>query len=125
MSHVVTIKVKNVQITNKKALFAACQRLKLAEPEYKTFETYSESLEGWAIQLNGWKYPIAVNLETGEVKGDNYHGQWGKAEEIVKLEAAYAAESEIITARESHRYLDVIDTVEENGDIVILCVEEY
>ena len=53
---------------------------------------YSGTYDGVAVQLPGWNYPVIVNLETGEVKYDNYSGHWGPQENLDELAQAYAVE---------------------------------
>lgn len=44
---------------------------------------YSTDVEGFAVKLPGWNFPIVINQESGEISYDNYNGHWG---DIKKLE---------------------------------------
>jgi hypothetical protein len=123
MSHIVEMDMKNVKITDRNTLFAACRRLKLAEPVFQKVRLFEGIVEGWTVKLEGWHYPVAINLETGVIKGDNYNGVWGKAEELAQLEVAYATEAALKLARESHRFASIEETVDLDGSIEIRCIE--
>lgn len=97
MSHIATIKT---EIRDAIALRSACERLGLAPPSWRTERFYDgASVSGLGIQLPNWTYPVIVNCETGEVKCDNYHGNWGDQTELDKLVQAYAAEKARLEAR--------------------------
>jgi hypothetical protein len=43
----------------------------------------------YAIQIPGWRYPIAIT-EEGKSVFDNFEGQWGKEEKFDKFRQGYA-----------------------------------
>ena len=94
MSHTMNI---NIELHDRAALEAACQRLGLTLVEGR-HKLYSTTEKGLAIHLQGWKYPIVVK-EDGTVSYDNYNGSWGKIEELNKLRAYYGLEKAKIEAR--------------------------
>lgn len=94
MSHTMNIAI---ELHDRQALEAACQRLGLALEEGK-YKLYSSIEEGIAIFLPGWKYPALVKND-GTVAYDNYGGRWGKIEEMNKLRAFYGLEKAKIEAR--------------------------
>ena len=60
---------------------------------------FSTDVTGLLVQLPNWKYPIVCQVETGEVKFDNYGGKWGAQEELEKFIQSYAVEMTKIEAR--------------------------
>lgn len=94
MSHTMNI---NIEIKDKAALLAACERLGL-KVEEGTFNLYSSTEEGIGVFLEGWKYPIVIKKD-GSVSYDNYNGSWGKIDELNKLKAYYGLEKAKIEAR--------------------------
>lgn len=89
MSHTVTVKA---DVKSKQAIAAACQRLGLAAPVEGKHTLYqrSETIDGVAVQLPNWQYPVVFNTETGAVAYDNYNGHWGNMAEYEKFMQAYA-----------------------------------
>ena len=73
MSHIVEIRT---QIRDPVAVRAACQRLQLPEPVQGTFKLYSSQVAGLSVQLPGWRYPVVCDLPTGQIRYDNFQGQW-------------------------------------------------
>ena len=73
MSHIVTIATK---VRDPAAITAACQRLGLAAPVQGTAELFSGEVTGLLVQLPGWQYPVVIDPATGELRYDNYGGQW-------------------------------------------------
>ena len=55
MSHLVTIKT---QVRDANAVRAACRRLSLAEPVQGMTKLFSGDVEGLAVQLPDWIYPV-------------------------------------------------------------------
>ena len=96
MSHVVEIKT---QVRDGTAVRAACQRLGLPEPIVGAFPLFSAVASGFAVRLPGWKYPLVCQLDTGQMKFDNFNGNWGKQEELDRFLQAYAVEKAKIEAR--------------------------
>jgi hypothetical protein len=73
VSHTVTIKT---EVRDATAVRATCQRLNLPAPVQGRFRLFSGEVEGLAVQLPDWVYPIAADLATGQLKFDNYQGRW-------------------------------------------------
>jgi len=94
MSHTMNIQL---ELHDKDALFAACERLGLTMTEGR-HRLYQTEEEGIAVRLPGWKYPVVVK-EDGMIAYDNYNGRWGKEEELNKLKAFYGLEKAKIEAR--------------------------
>ena len=63
-------------------MFAACQRRQLAAPLRGKHRLFSRELEGLAVQLRNWHYPVVCQLESGEVQYDNFGGRWGEQREL-------------------------------------------
>ena len=74
LSHTVTIKT---EVRDAAAVRAACQRLTLPAPVQGKHELFSGEVEGLAVKLPDWNYPVVCDLATGQVKFDNYKGRWG------------------------------------------------
>src|SRR6185436_13742933 len=96
MSHVVEIKT---QVRDIEGTQAACRRLGLAEPMVGTARLFSTDVTGLLVQLPGWKFPIVCQVETGDLKYDNFGGNWGAQEELDHFLQAYAVERAKIEAR--------------------------
>jgi hypothetical protein len=96
MSHVVTIQT---QIRDPAAVTAACLRLGLPPPSRRKVELFSATVEGLAVELPGWRYPVVCDLAGGSIQCDNYGGAWGAPTELDKFLQAYACEKTKITAR--------------------------
>lgn len=89
MSHTVTIKAS---VTDKRAIAAACQRLNLPAPVEGTHALFERGnpINGTAVRLPNWNYPVVFNTETGDVAYDNFNGNWGNITEYEKFMQAYA-----------------------------------
>jgi hypothetical protein len=105
-----TIRVRNIKVTDAEALQAAIdanpdveliaagsRRRTLApvatvEEARGTHVLYSGDVNGIGIRLKGWNYPAAINLETGEISYDNYHGQWGAMDIMDGFVQSYVVE---------------------------------
>ena len=96
MSHIVTIKT---QVRDVAALAAACRRLGLPVPEHGRAKLYEDHAEGWIVSLPGWSFPVVAQVETGELRYDNYGGRWGEQAKLDQLLQAYAVEKARIEAR--------------------------
>ena len=74
-----------------------------------------------SFKLPGWHYPAVVNSQTGEVKLDNYGGQWGNIEEFHKLSQEYSLQ---VAENEAAEFTLQGWTVErqkqDNGDILLV-----
>ena len=96
MSHNVTIKT---EIRDAAAVRAACQRLRLPEPVDGTHRLYTSQVAGLGVQLPDWTYPVVCQLESGEVRYDNYEGEWGEQRHLDAFLQGYAVEKAKIEAR--------------------------
>ena len=96
MSHIVQIQT---QVRDPVAVAAACQRLKLAAPQMETVKLFTTTETGLVVRLNGWRYPVVCDLASGNVKYDNFNGNWGEYAQIHKFLQSYAVEKAKIEAR--------------------------
>lgn len=96
MSHIVTIQTK---VRDPAAITAACQRLGLAAPVQGNAELFSGEATGLVVQLPGWQYPLVIDVQTGELRYDNYGGQWGAQEQLDRFQQCYAIEKVKLEAR--------------------------
>lgn len=96
MSHLVSIKT---EVRDAAAVRAACQRLGLPQPVQGKTQLFSGEVEGLAVQLPGWQYPIVADLTTGQVKFDNFNGRWGDQQHLGRFLQAYACEKAKAEAR--------------------------
>lgn len=96
MSHIVSIKT---QVRDMTAIAAACHRLSLAAPVQGTTQLYSGQASGLLVQFPGWNYPAVIDVESGEVRFDNYEGAWGSVVHLEKFLQMYAVERTKIEAR--------------------------
>ena len=96
MSHIVTIKT---EVRDAAAVRAACQRLKLDQPEYGTFKLFSGEATGLAVQLPEWRYPVVAETQTGTLRYDNYEGRWGEKKHLDEFVQMYAVEKTRLEAR--------------------------
>lgn len=96
MSHIVTIQT---EVRDLAAIQAACKRLKLPPPKEGTFQLFSGSATGIAVELPGWRYPVVCQPDKGQLEYDNFGGRWGKEEEMHAFLQGYACERTKIEAR--------------------------
>ena len=96
MSHIVTIKT---EVRDANAVRTACRRLSLAEPVQGTTKLFSGEVEGLAVQLPDWIYPVVCSLPTGQLHYDNFNGRWGDQSRLNQFLQAYAVEKTKIEAR--------------------------
>jgi len=96
MSHIVQIQS---QVRDAEAVQAACRRLGLLAAVQRSARLFSGSITGLAVQLPGWTYPAVCQLDSGQVKFDNYGGAWGDQKEMDRFLQAYAIERARIEAR--------------------------
>ena len=95
MSHTVTIKTT---ITDMAAIQAACQRLKIAQPNQGEVRLFDRVAQGIGVQLDGWRFPICVEPD-GNLLFDNFGGFWGVPEKLDQFQQAYAVEKAKLEAR--------------------------
>ena len=96
MSHVVEIQT---QIKDAAAVRAACHRLKLPEPVHGTTKLFSGEATGLAVQLPDWRYPVVCDMQTGNLRYDNYGGTWGDQKQLDRFLQIYAVEKSRIECR--------------------------
>jgi hypothetical protein len=96
MSHIVTIRT---EVRDPIAVAAACRRLGLPEPVQATAKLFSGEATGLLVKLPGWLYAAVVDTATGQVRFDNYGGQWGPQEHLDRFLQAYALEKARLEAR--------------------------
>ena len=96
MSHVVEIQT---EVRDEAAVRAACQRLRLPQPAHGTHRLFSGEVAGLGVQLPDWKYLAVCQLDTGEIRYDNYGGRWGEQQHLDRFLQAYAIERAKAEAR--------------------------
>src|SRR4051794_758618 len=96
MSHVVTVHTK---VRDPAAISAACRRLGLPEPLQGTAQLYNAAATGHLVQLPGWRYPIVIDVQSGEVRLDHFEGCWGNPQLLDKFLQMYAVEKAKLAAR--------------------------
>ena len=112
MSHIVQIKT---ELRDALAVRAACQRLGLPQPSHETVRLFSGEATGMVVQLPSWRYPVVIDLGSGEIRYDNYNGRWGNQGQLDQLLQMYAVEKAKIEARQQgHK---VTEQPLENGSI--------
>ena len=89
MSHVVTLRS---QIKDAAAVRAACQRLGLPEPVQGKTNSSAAEVEGLAVQLPDWHYPVVCDTASGQLKFDNFNGRWGDQRHLDRFLQIYAVE---------------------------------
>jgi hypothetical protein len=52
-----------------------------------------------AVQLPGWNYPVVCQLDTGQLKYDDYGGRWGDRARLDQFLQIYAVEKAKLEAR--------------------------
>jgi hypothetical protein len=96
MSHIVQIET---ELRDPAAVAAACTRLGLPEPIQGTAKLFEDEATGLLVQLPGWLYPVVVDVNTAQVRFDNYAGAWGDSQQLDRFLQAYAIEKARIEAR--------------------------
>ncbi len=96
MSHIVTIRT---EVRDAVAVQAACHRLSLAEPIQGKTKLFAGKVEGLAVKLPEWSYPVVCELATGHVRFDNFNGRWGDQKHLDRFLQAYAVEKAKLEAR--------------------------
>jgi hypothetical protein len=96
MSHVVQIQT---QVKDAAAVRAACQRLNLPAPVQGKAKLFSGEVEGLAVQLPDWVYPVVFDTATAQAKYDNFGGRWGDQVHLDRFLQMYAVEKAKIEAR--------------------------
>jgi hypothetical protein len=96
MSHIVTIRT---EVRDSNAVRAACRRLSLTEPAQGKIKLFSGEVEGLAVTLPDWVYPVVCDLPSGKLQYDNFNGRWGDRKHLDRFLQAYAVEKTKIEAR--------------------------
>jgi hypothetical protein len=96
LSHIVTIKT---EVRDAEAVIAACKRLNIPEPVQGTARLFEGEAAGLLVKLPGWLYPAVVDTTSGQVRFDNYEGQWGDPKHLDAFLQAYAICKATIEAR--------------------------
>lgn len=96
MSHIVEIRT---EVRDPLAITAACDRLQLPAPAVGQHRLYGGTVEGVAVQLPDWRYPVVCDTATGQVRYDNYGGRWGDPTRLNQFLQAYAVEKARLEAR--------------------------
>lgn len=112
MSHIVQIQT---QVRDPAAVAAACNRLGLPPPAHRRVQIFSEAVQGLAVELPGWTYPVVCETAIGTLKYDNYGGAWGEQKELDRFLQAYAVERAKIEARRNGH--SVAETALSDGSI--------
>ena len=60
---------------------------------------FSGEIEGLAVQLPDWVYPVVCDTTTGKLAFDDFGGRWGDQKELDKFLQAYASERVKIESR--------------------------
>jgi hypothetical protein len=96
MSHIVTV---STLVRDAVAVRAACQRLSLPEPVQGKARLFSGEVEGLAVQLSDWVYPVVCDTNSGTLRYDNFGGRWGDQRHLDKFLQMYAVEKSRLEAR--------------------------
>ena len=115
MSHTATVKM---EFRNKEMLKETCERLgwTFREGTHQVSLYQGHVTCDFSVQLPGWKYPIAIQ-NSGNIKFDNYNGQWGKAIELEKLQSQYSRD--VVIQRAMAEGYSFEEDVDEHGAIVL------
>jgi hypothetical protein len=73
--------------------------LGLPAPVQGKAELFSGAVEGLAVKLPDWSYPVVCDTATGRIKFDNYNGRWGDQKLLDRFLQAYAIEKVKIESR--------------------------
>lgn len=112
MSHIVTLKT---EVRDAAAVRAACQRLRLPQPVQGKTRLFSGEVEGLAVQLPDWVYPVVCDTTSGQLKFDNFNGRWGDQRHLDGFLQAYAVCR--ATAEARRRGHSVSETSQADGSI--------
>ena len=82
----------NTEVRDAAAVSAACQRLGVPSPVQGKTKLARSAVEGLAVQLPGWKYPVVFNTATGQRTVKNPGGKWGDQQHLGRFLQAYAVE---------------------------------
>ena len=96
MSHIVEIQT---EVRDAAAVRAACRRLHLPPPVQGVHKLFTGEATGLAVQLPDWKYAAVCELDSGQIRYDNYRGHWGEQQHLDAFLQAYAVERAKAEAR--------------------------
>jgi hypothetical protein len=96
MSHIVSV---STQVRDAAAVRAACQRLGLPVPVQGKARLFSGEVDGLAVQLPDWVYPVVCDTESGTLRYDDFNGRWGDKRHLDRFLQMYAVEKSRIEAR--------------------------
>jgi hypothetical protein len=96
VSHIVTVKT---EIRDPAAIQAACRRLNLADPVSGRTQLFSGEVEGLAVKLPEWQYPVVCDTAAGKLHYDNFGGRWGDQKHLDRFLQMYSVEKAKIEAR--------------------------
>jgi hypothetical protein len=87
------------EVRDPHAVAAACQRLCLPEPVHGTATLFQGQAAGLLVKLPDWLYPVVCDVQSGELRYDNYGGRWGDPRHLDNFVQRYAVEKATIEAR--------------------------
>ncbi len=96
MSHIVQIQT---EVRDTEAVRAACIRLGLEEPVHGTARLFEGEATGLLVKSPGWLYHCVCDTATGQVRFDNFGGQWGDQRHLDRFIQTYAIFKATIEAR--------------------------
>lgn len=96
MSHIVEIRT---EVRDVQAVSHACRRLQLPPPVEGTHRLFSDEVRGLGVQLPDWRYTAVCELDTGQIRFDNFGGRWGEEVHLHRFVQAYAIERAKAEAR--------------------------
>jgi hypothetical protein len=73
MSHIVTIATK---VHDHNAINNACRNLGLLKPREGTAKLYIGEASGLLVQFPDWRYPVVIDVLTGNMQYDNFEENW-------------------------------------------------
>ena len=112
LSHIVEIKT---EVRDVAAAQAACQRLKLEPPVEGKTRLFSGEVEGLAVHLRDWRYPVVFETGTGRAHFDNFNERWGKRVELDRYQQIYGVEKAKLEVRRAGH--SVYEQPQEDGSI--------
>lgn len=118
MSHTVTGTIK---LDNESALQLAIESQGLETLPHQEHRLYSGTYTGIGVKLDGWKYPVVINQETGEFWYDNYNGSWGRQEQLDKFIQDYTVQTMCQAAAANNYAVQALYL--DNGDVELTCTQ--
>jgi len=123
MSHTVSIQtqIKNPEILKKaveeleRLLNKRVRIVKEGNFEVEFFDGFKKVKNGIAIKIEGWKYPIVIDLDTGEIFYDDYRGRWGNVEDLKKLKQLYSLETILDIAKKQGVKKGILERLREEA----------